>query len=282
MKVIFWVLCLTILFPLQASQALTLDQVKAAVFEKMRDRHPQSDPAFWTNLGPEAVPYLEQMYAGSNSPTEQAWILDGLSHYSDPSIGPFLQGQIQSSDNDVFKKKMLFTLIASQGDSAFNFVEPYLKDSDPHVRLEVAKGMQRYMTGFPKAASRLKLFNEEEKETWVKKDLEQATQGPVGTMKRAGTILSDEVEIKVLAEKDWAGDWIGVWISAKKTAKGTVTLTRLEKEKSWKVVLKVSKQTAYELKRDGMEVLVYNSTHLHWIEVRNKKDDSVFIGQRTP
>jgi hypothetical protein len=280
-----WFLCLTISMLPQTAKALTAEEVKAAVYEKMKDRHPQPDPNFWTTLGPDSVPYLEQMYQGSNSPVEQAWLLDGLSHFSDPSIGPFLQTQIKATDNEVFKKKMLSALIESQGDSSFDFVEPYLKDSDGHVRIAVARGMQKYMPNFAKAEASLKKFSADEKEAWVKKDFEKPDAEPGLREKRSGVVYAADASsgaVKALPEKDWAGLWDGVWVSAKKSSQAKGTLTYLPAEKTWKVSLKVPKQSAYDLKRDGMEVLYYTSSHLHWIEVRNKKDDSVFIGQRKP
>jgi hypothetical protein len=270
-----------ILVPLHA-KALTPDEIKAAISQKIRDMHPEPDPTFWTNLGPESVPIMENLFKVSTSPIEQSWLIEGLSHFSDPSIAGVLESGIQNADNAVSKKKMLGALIESQGDASLDFVEPYLKDKDPHIRLTVAKGLQRFMPDNPLARERLLAFNAAEKEAWVKSDLLTSASESKPIEKRGGSIYDSQTPLKVLSEKEWVGDWTGVWLSDKKSSAAKVNLSRLEKEKSWKAVIKLPKQSAYELKHDGMEVLYYTSSHLHWIEIRNKKDDSVFIGQRKP
>ena len=283
MKIFILVLCLASFFSYQeARAALTSDAIKNAIYERMKDRHPTPDPSFWTNLGPEAVPVMEDMLGKSDSALEQSWLLDGLARFNDPSIGAILKSHIKASDNEVLKKKMLSALIESQGESSFNFVEPYLKDKEPHVRLAVAIGIQRFMPGLNLATERLKKFNSEESESWVKADFEKSKNEVPLLQKRADSVFVDQRVLKPLSEKEWAGEWNGVWLGIKNTSRAKAILTYLEKEKSWKVSLKLPKQTAVDFKRDGMEVLGYTSSHIHWIEVRNKKDDTVFIGTRKP
>ncbi|MBC7397732.1 MAG: HEAT repeat domain-containing protein, partial [Bdellovibrionales bacterium] len=203
-----------------------------------------------------------------------------LSHFSDPSVGDLLKTSIQGSDNAVFKKKMISALIESQGESSYDFVEPYLKDKDPHVRLAVAKGMQKYMS-YATAQPRLTRYKKEENEAWVKADLDKPDPDQDQRKKRSGSVFEPvvpDVAIKALAEKDWAGEWKGVLISPKRSGPAVASLTYLEK--SWKVELKLPKQSKYELKRDQVEVVYYQSAHAHWIEVRSKKDDTVFIAQK--
>ena len=265
------------------AMAFSPDEIKEAISVRASERHPEPNPTFWTNLGPESVPIMESMYKTTKSPILQSTLLEGLSYFNDPSIGIFLENEIPKSDNDVFKKKMLVSLIDSQGEASFDFVEPYLKDQNGSIRLAVALGLQRRMANFGKAQDRLKRFNTEETSHWVKSDFEKASHEEPELQKVTDSALREKIpELKSLAEKEWAGDWTGVWVSAKKMGQAKASLTYLEKEKVWKVKLSLPKQVTYELKRDGMEVLYYTSSHLHWIEVRNKKDDSIFIGQRKP
>jgi hypothetical protein len=277
------VLTLLIFNPLSA-HAFSHDEVKEAIQVRASERHPEPNPTFWTNLGPESVPVMESMYKTTNSPVLQSTILEGLSYFDDPSIGIFLENEIPKSDNEVFKKKMLVSLIDSQGEASLSFVEPYLKDPNGSIRLGVALGLQRRMANNDRAQARLKRFYAEETSSWVKGDFDKATHdGPDLQKVMGNNALREKIpELKPLVEKEWAGDWTGVWVSAKKTGQAKASLSYLEKEKAWKVKLSLPKQVTYELKRDGMEVLYYTSSHLHWIEVRNKKDDSIFIGQRKP
>ena len=263
-----------------SAQALTSEEIKEAIHSRMSERHPEPIAGFWENLGPEALPVIKEMYKATSSPIEQSWLIDGLSHFSDPSVGELLKASISNSDNAVFKKKMVAALIESQGDSSYSFVEPYLKDKDPHIRLAVAKGMQKYMS-YTTAQTRLTQYKKDETEVWVKADFDKGDPELDTRMKRGTSIFkpeSTEAALKPLPEKEWAGEWKGVWVSPKKSGAATATLTFLDK--SWKVELKLPKQTKYELKRDQLEVVYYQTAHAHWIEVRSKKDDSVFIAQK--
>ncbi len=273
-------LCLTLALFAQSALALTADEIKDAIHARMSERHPEPSPGFWTGLGPEALPVIKEMYKLSTSPIEQTWLIDGLSHFNDPSVGEILKSSIQNSDNAVFKKKMISALIQSQGESAFDFVEPYLKDKDPHIRLAVAKGMQKHMS-YTTAQTRLTRYKKEETEAWAKAELDKPEPELDSRMKRSSSIFKPEVHEaspKALSEKEWAGEWKGVFISPKKSGAAVATLTYLDK--AWKVELKLPKQSKYELKRDQLEVVYYQTAHAHWIEVRNKKDDSVFIAQK--
>ncbi|MBC7396101.1 MAG: hypothetical protein H7333_01545, partial [Bdellovibrionales bacterium] len=118
------IFCLFIVIHSQASFAASSDEIRDAIHARMSERHPEPNPNFWTQLGPEALPVIKAMYQASTSPIEQTWLIDGLSHFSDPSVGDLLKTSIQGSDNAVFKKKMISALIESQGESSYDFVEP--------------------------------------------------------------------------------------------------------------------------------------------------------------
>ncbi len=263
--------------------ARNTEEIKSEIYAQMHERHPKPDAEFWAGLGTESVPVLKEMYRASTSPIEKAWVIEGLSHFSDSSISEVLKEDIKTSDNAVFKKKMISALIQSQGDSVFDFVEPYLSDKDPHIRLAVAIGMQRQMAG-DAVQKRLAKFKADESLSWVKDDLKRETEIAPVLMKRSGSAIDARRETdqpKALNENDWAGDWNGVYVSQSKPKIGILTLSREKgKEKSWKAELKFKKMSKYELKREGIEIVYSQSAHLHWIEVRNKKEDAVFIGSR--
>ncbi len=274
-----FIFLLSAFFVLDA-KALTKDEIKAEIYSQMNERHPKPVGDFWTHLGPEALPVIKEMFQASTSPVEKSWLIDGLAHFSDESVGDLLKNEIKSSDNAVFKKKMVGALIESQGDASYDFIEPYLNDKDPHVRLAVAQGMKRYMSS-GRAQARLEKFKGDETQAWVKSDFEKSNANGPMLMKRAGSVYEpkDEVvSVKPLPEKEWAGEWSGVYITQLKPKTAVATLTQVEK--NWKVDLKLPKQSKYELKREGLEILYYQSARMHWIEIRNKKEDAVFIGSR--
>jgi hypothetical protein len=221
------------------------------------------------------------MLAEEGGPVRRSWLIEGLSHYSDPSVASVLEKEVQGTENGVFRKKLLSALIQSQGDAAFDFVEPYLKDSDPHIRLSVARGMRDRMTD-EKARARLDRYQSEEKESWVKSEW---SKGPMaqaalpGGARRIKALPSEaKPETQKKKEADPSGEWSGVLVRSSRVAPARAFLSR--KEGEWKVELKLSKQRKVELKASDIEVVSFQSNHLLWIEVRMKKDDSVFLGSR--
>ena len=267
-----------LIFALNA-MAKSEQDIQSAIQYQMHQRHPDLPANFWTDLGTEAVPVLEKLFSASTSSYEQSWLLSGLGHFSDPSIGVLLEDKIKSNQNGVLEKQMLSALIESQGDAAYAFVEPYLGDKDPHIRLAVAKGMKEYLSG-AKANTRLAQFQSDETLEWVKKNLNEEASSP--RMKRSNPVNGQAPVAsslpQPLLEKDWAGEWRGMFVTGSKTSVANAILT--PKNKSWKVEIKLPKQTLYELKQNDLEILYYQSQHEHWIEIRVKKEDSIFLGKR--
>ncbi len=275
----------TLLIPLIAlfalnAKAMTPAEVETAIHQQMNQHHPDVPANFWTNLGSDAVPVLENLYTNSSSVREQTWLLAGLSHYTDPGIASFLEGKIESGGNSILKRKALESLIQSQGDSVYDFTEPYLQDKDPHIRLAVAKGMRIAMSG-DKVSQRLARYQSDEKEVWVKTDFAKA-EAPRPKVNKVNAPLDTGkpkvIPVKPLPEKDWAGLWKGILLSGDKSQVANVTM--ILQDKTWKIGIKLPKQTKYDLK-PGFEVLYYQTDNAHWIEVRDKKEDSVFIGKRS-
>lgn len=278
---------LLILLCLFASPALALtpQEVREAIHTLSSQRHPSPTSDFWERLGPEALPVLKEMLREDLSPVERTWVIEGLAHFDDPAVGTLLESQIKGSNNAVFQKKMLSSLIQSQGDSAFDFVESYLGDQNPHIRAAVARGMNRHMTG-TRAIERLKKFQAEEKVSWVKEEAAKPLNPATSVLKRGNQLAmltegGDEKPLAPLPEKDWSGEWKGVFINPARNGAARATLTR-KGDKLWGVQLKLPKHTGIELKAGDLEVVHFVSNRLYWIEVRNRKEDSVFIGNRKP
>ena len=177
----------------------------------------------------------------------------------------------------------------SQGEKAYDFAEKYLSDDDANVRLAVAKALKNY--AFERSKKRLSEFESAEKLAWVKLQYQKEESGNGERMKRSGSVFQ-HYEIAPsptpLPEKLWAGDWNGNYITPDQASSAVMTLT-LKDEKApvtsssdqkWKVELKLPKLTKFVLKEKDLVVVYYQTAKRHWIEVRNKKDDSVFMGSR--
>jgi hypothetical protein len=260
----------------------TPDEIRAEIKAQASMRHPDESSRFWTELGAEALPVIKQMYQEPASIVERTWLIDGLAHFNDPEVGVLLQGGIKSDENPVMKKKLLSALIQSQGESAFEFAEPYLRDADPHIRLAVAQGLKNVAVS-EKVLRRLKQFQAEEKTDWVKA-LDGGKRPEAGnTLKRAAQFSSlnpgsAKKTLDPLSEKDWGGEWYGAYLTPSKVTAAEVILTR--QERGWRVELRLPKQSKIELKTSDVEVSGFSTDHLHWIQVKSKKDDFVFTGKR--
>jgi hypothetical protein len=289
-SLLFFLMGTTILLDgARSVNAATVDEIRAQIKNKMADRHPGDSSDFWSQLGPTAVPVIEQMYGETQSVYQKSWLIDGMAHFQDPSIGTLLEDQIQSDGgNDVLKRKMLDSLVESQGDTAAAFAEPYLKDSDAQTRLAVARALKKYTTN-EQTKKKLSDFDTNEKLAWVKTDYEKADDASTGLLKRNGSIYAPgDAPVPLptpLPEKAWAGEWKGIYVTADKSSVANLTLKLLKEkatpaEQKWKIELKLPKQTAYEIKEKNVEIVYYQTAQGHWLEIRNKKEDSVFIAQK--
>ncbi len=269
-------LSLLFLFSSLQAYAGTPDEIRSAIKSEMSQRHPEPSEGFWSKLGPEALPVLKQMYSESNSSFEKSWLIDGLGYFSDPSVGELLEKEIEATTNAILKKKLLHSLIQSQGEAALGFSETYLKDPEAHVRLETARAIRQYVTG-KNADEILARYYENEKATWVKDEVKRTPSLRVAKVATA--------DFPALPESAWTGQWEGFYVSSEKTTRATLTLTLLSAsatplQQKWKAEIKLPKLSVFEIKGKPFEVIYYQSKQRHWIELRNKMDDRVFIGVR--
>lgn len=268
-----------------SAHAMTPEEIRAAIHAQASDRHPAPPADFWNNLGPEALPVLKSMLREENGNVVRTWIIDGLGHFHDPEVGRILESKIKESKNEVFTKKLLGSLIESQGNEAFDFVEPYLSSPDPHIRIVVARGIRTHMSS-ERATERLNRYLANEKDEWIRNRVAKA--GPKAPGAASGRVVRIEAskeasalpgkDLEPLPEEKWAGEWKGVYLSpsGSGSAKGF-----LKKEKDgWKVELSFSKKRRIELKAAEMDLQHFQTDHAHWIRIRVKKTDTVFTGSR--
>ena len=267
-------------FALLPARADDSSKIREQIELQISDRHPDPAPDFWEKLGPGALPVLKEMLAEEGGPAKRAWLIDGLGHFQDPSVAGILEKEIAATGNAVFRKKMLSALISSQGESVYDFVEPFLKDPDPHVRLAVAKGMRERMPD-AKAGPRLEQFRSEEKEEWVRGEW---SKGPAAKGRAAGArrIEKGGPEVKTAsmspAPADGSGEWTGVLVKGEKTTRAKAVLSR--SRDLWKVEISLLKDPKVAIKPVRVEVAAFRSARLQWVEVKMKDEDAVFLGNR--
>jgi hypothetical protein len=281
------VLFLLTIAALQA-QARTPDEIRTAIKGKMSERHPEGTEEFWNSLGPEALPVLKQMYSATTNGFERAWLLDGLSHFDDPSVGELLQAEIPGQKDNVLKRKQLGALIRSQGEAAYEFAEGYLNDPDPNVRKAVAQGLTQYGGSGTRVQKRLQEYLKGEKESWVRDAVAKVHAVPK-TLKQERNIYAEPSPAAPtptpLPQKSWAGEWKGAWITPGKNSAANVQLTLVNEkatpaEQKWRIELKLPKQSKQDLKERDLEISVFEGPTVHWLEIRSKKSDAVFIAHR--
>lgn len=271
------------------------ESVRAAIQYQVSQRHPTVVPGFWEGLGSEALPVIKKMYFESTNGNEKSFLIDGLSHFNDASTGSFLEGEAAASQNEVLKRKLLTAVIQSEGERSFEFVEPFLKDDDGHIRLSVAQGLKAFDKN-DKIQKRLAEFRAKEKSAWVLADLNK--KSPFADLQRPRKIAENQpvknaavskpaVEVAktlpVLPEKNWAGIWRGSYVTESKVILVEANLVLLDAASvpmKWKVELKLPKGVKQDWKNGEFALNYFQTNRAHWIEVRNPKADIVFLAQR--
>jgi hypothetical protein len=287
------VLLVLIILSSSAFAARTEPEIREAIRNFTKQRHPGPTDDFWKSMGDEALPVIRKMYAESVSPVEKTFLMDGLSRFTDTATGNFLKNEIESSTDEIARKKLLSAVIRSQGEDAFDFVEPYLKDADPHVRMKVAQELGAFAQN-EKIRSRLEEFRKTEKKPWVVAGMERKGANPEIQKTRrpeqwkaessAQTKSSDPaVVLKPLLESDWAGIWKGSLLGALGAVPVEAVLSvvdRAAKPLVWKVTLNLPKKVKQEWRSGDFTVHYFMTSQSHWIELRHPKLDAVFIAQK--
>jgi len=268
--------------------------IRSAIQYQISQRHPNIPQGFWEGLGSGAVPVIIKMYGESTSGNEKSFLIDGLSHFSSPAAGSFLQSQTSAAQDEVLRKKLLSAVIESEGESSYEFVEPYLKDKDPHVRLAVAKNLSSFDQN-EKIQKRLAEFKVSEKTPWVLAELNRKPSAEQlqklrklvdkDPSKKLGVSVSpvgDEVTTAA-PTKSLAGIWRGAYVTESKVILVEANLV-VEDAASvpikWKIELKLPKQEKQVWKNDELKLTYFKTNRAHWIEVRNPRLDIVFLAQK--
>lgn len=277
---------LFLLISISAQAEKTEKQIRNAIRYVLNQRHPEISDSFWDELGPEAVPVLKKMYEESSTAQERSLIIEGLAHSQESTTAEFLRSVVPSTNNEVLKRKLLDAVIRSEGERSFDFVEPYLKNTDAHIRLTVAKGLSVY-SGNEKIKKRLEEFQSGEKKPWVLAELNRkesvSKSQKIEKSKKIQVEANSQKPIEALPEKNWAGLWRGAFVTENKMVLVDATLTLMDSSKSpmsWKVEMKFPKQSKTEWKQGEFSIHYFQTNRSHWIEIRNQRLDAVFVAQR--
>lgn len=290
-------ICLGMMFLSSVGFAKTPEEIRQQIKNKMSERHPENIDGFWSQFGTDALPVLQKLYSESQTPFERAWLMDGMSRFDDPAVAEALKKTIRTEDQDVLRRKAVSGLVRSQGEKALEFVEPYLKDPDPQMRQATAQAIQRFASDSARGRDRIRRFLDEEPLAWVKTQVNQVAPGSSGAqtmkLKREESIYSETPPARPLPSPlppaDWAGNWKGVWMQGVQGVPAQLKLqllnrTALEKKDSapqiWRLELKVPKKSRQELAEKDYDWATFVTPKGHWLELRSKKTDAVFIGHQ--
>lgn len=285
MKKILFIALLMVILPAQANE----ESIRNAIENQISQRHPSLPAGFWEGLGPEAPAIIKKMYLESTSANEKTFLIDGLSHFNDTATGNFLEKEVANTQNEVLKKKLLSAVVQSEGERAVDFVAPYLKDSDGHVRLAVARALGNL--GDEKSKNLLSEYRASEKTPWVlaelkrkpAEDLQRAKKHGEQPAPKVAVVNKNEKVIPPLPEKSWAGLWRGSYITENKVILLEANLLLQDASSTplkWKVEFKFPKQAKQEWKNGEFTLNYFQTNRAHWMEIRNPKMDIVFLAQR--
>ncbi len=286
-------LCLGLLiewgFGITGAWALTQEEIRSEIRGQMSMRHPGPTGPFWDRLGTAALPVIRQMYSETTSTYEKSWLIDGLSHFSDPSVGELLRSDAEKERNAVMKKKLLAAYVQSQGDASLEFAEPYLSSPDPHIRKAVAHAIRDHVSP-EKSGSVLARFKAHEKEPWVLRSIDARSDSSVLKLKgqvRAETSVEvastpGPSPVKPLSEKELAGEWDGIESGPARTGKTRIIFSQMEERKGkvWRVELLVSKKPKRQYSQSEFEWTYFQTAQDHWLEIRIKKEDTVVLARK--
>jgi hypothetical protein len=273
--------------------ALTPDEIRNEIRSQMSQRHPGPTGPFWQRLGPEALPVIRQMYQETQSSYEKSWLMDGLSHFSDPAAGDLLRSDAEKEQNSVMKKKLLSAYVSSQGDAALEFIEPHLSSHDPHIRKALARAIRDHVSP-EKAGPVLARFRANEKEDWVVRGLEEKPDPALLNRKRPesvgvapapshnGSKNGGQAPLKPLSEKELAGEWRGIEVGPKRSGNVKVVFSKVEDPKTskWKVEWTVPGKPKRTYLQPDFEWNTFQTGQDHWLEIRIKQEDTVFLSRK--
>jgi hypothetical protein len=273
--------------------ALTPDEIRNEIRTQMSQRHPGPTGPFWERLGAEALPVIRQMYQETKSSYERSWLIDGLSHFSDPAVGELLRSDAEKEQNSVMKKKLLSAYVESQGDAALDFIEPQLSSPDPHIRKALARAIRDHMSP-EKAGPVLARFRANEKEDWVARVLEEKPDPALLKRKRPesvgvatvpspnGSKSGDQAPLKPLSEKELAGEWRGIEVGPKRSGNVKVVFSKVEDPKApkWKVEWTVPGKPKRTYLQPDFEWSTFQTGQYHWLEIRINQEDTVFLSRK--
>jgi hypothetical protein len=261
---------------------MTPEEIRSEIKTQMSQRHPGPSGPFWERLGAEALPVIREMYRETASSYERSWLIDGLAHFNDAQAGELLRSEAEKTENSVLKKKLLSAYVQSQGDASVSFVEPHLSSPDPHIRLALSRAIRSFVS--PGIADPLLAkFKLSEKEAWV---LEALDKKPSEGLRKVGRdplqkpagVAATEAPPSPLTDAEIAGEWKGVYVSEVRSGQAKVKLTLQDKKWKGEWFLPGSKKA--KPLPEGFELHRFQSAREHWLEIRSKSEDAVFIGRK--
>jgi hypothetical protein len=211
-----------VLAPVLAFAATPTDaEISDAIREKIRERHPTADCAWWKAQGARTPRVIESLLVTPESRLGRLRLIEGLGCFADPASIAKVQEVAETSQERVIRLTAV-RAVARSGDAAAPlWLKGFLTHEDPHTRVAAAEAL--VLTGDPLAASWIREQAAVEKVGWVTRKFGKVSGGAQGSGRVQGIVLPKsgqpphggptgteaDAAAQARLEKLWSGTWRG-------------------------------------------------------------------------
>jgi hypothetical protein len=140
------ILCFLFLAALPAGAWSADQDLQSKIETRLSERHPDRAEDFWNTLGVDQgqvnrmiLKLLIENAATKNSMHRKIQLIEGLGFQGNADSIIYLRNELAKAENPVLKKNILMALVRSQGDDAFEVVEPHLIKGNLTFRRDLSK-----------------------------------------------------------------------------------------------------------------------------------------------
>ena len=196
-------------------------EISEAISEKIRERHPTADCAWWRARGARTPRVIESLLVNPESKLGRLRLIEGLGCFSDSASLSKVHEIAEGASESVLRMTAVRAAARSGDSGAPEWLKGFLTHEDPRTRVAAAEALM--LTGDSRAAGWIREQSEVEKEGWIARKLSQVSAGAKGSGRVEGIVISKsgqsprasttpggaEVAAQERLEKRWSGTWSG-------------------------------------------------------------------------
>ncbi len=221
--------------------AYTDDEIEEHVRLKLREMHPNDLPSEWTRLGANAPAVILRIARETDRRNHKSRLLGALMHFQgNEDVAAYLREQAKTAERPADRQIAIRSLGSVEGARAKEFLEGFLQDPAPAVRLAAADGL--IATGDPQSIAAARAHASKEKAPGAKP---LSLAPPVLPVTELRPVSSSEDRSVADLQRAWVGSWKGMLVlpGAKaedepRTQKVTLTLSA-GREAEWRMELRI-------------------------------------------